>query len=71
MFGLYNEAFWDVCCLLWIAPMFAWDLYRSGKVHRAYKIWLTLFFVTAIPVHLLRETDWWNAIAAGWYGISL
>jgi len=63
-FGLYNEAFWDVCCLLWIMPMFLWDLAGSGKVHRAYLIWLILFGVTAIPVHLLRETAWWNAAAA-------
>jgi len=70
-FGLYSEGFWDVCCLLWIMPMFLWDLARSGKVHRAYLIWLTLFGVTAIPVHLLRETAWWNAAAARLLGVDV
>jgi hypothetical protein len=69
-FGLYDEAFWDVCCLLWILPMFLWDLARSGRVHRAYLVWLILFGVTAIPVHLLRETAWWNAAAARLLGVD-
>jgi len=69
-FGLYNELFWDICCIVWIMPMFLWDSARSGKVHRAYLIWLILFGVTAIPVHLLRGTAWWNSVAERMLGVA-
>lgn len=69
-FGLYNELYWDLCCVLWILPMFLWDLYRSGTVHRAYRIWFPVFVVTAIPVHMLRTTEWWNATAERMMGVA-
>ena len=68
--GMYNELFWDVGCVVMMMPMFLWDLYRTGKIHRAYRIWFPIFLVTAIPVHMLRTTDWWNATAERMMGVA-
>ncbi|MBX7541259.1 hypothetical protein [Qipengyuania sphaerica] len=45
--------------LLLIAPMFAWDLYRLGKVHRAYLIWGALALTAAVITHFLWDNQAW------------
>ena len=49
----------DLFTLVWIAPMFLWDLYRQRRVHRAYLVWMALWGPTTIIVHLLWSSDWW------------
>lgn len=56
--------------LVVIAPMFLWDLYRLGKVHRAYWIYAAAVLALAIPTHLLWNTPWWRAAALGMLGIA-
>ena len=53
----------DLYTLLWIAPLFAWDLYRLGRVHRAYLIWLALYAPLALVVHGLWGNADWLALA--------
>lgn len=69
-FGMYNELYWDVGSVVMIIPMFLWDLYRTGRIHRAYRIWFPIFLVTAIPVHMLRHTEWWNTTAERMMGVA-
>ena len=49
--------------LLVISPMFAWDLYRLRRVHKAYFIWLAMFVSTTIVIHVLWGSPWWFATA--------
>ncbi|HUP67139.1 MAG TPA: hypothetical protein VM145_02880, partial [Sphingomicrobium sp.] len=49
--------------LLAIAPMFAWDVMRNRRVHRAYKIWLPIFVVVVTAVNLAWDKPWWHATA--------
>lgn len=53
----------DLYTLLWLAPMFAWDLYRHKGVHRAYKVWLAFWLPATALVNLLWGTTWWQATA--------
>lgn len=46
--------------LLLIAPIFLWDLYRLGRVRRAYLVWFGLFATTSIAVNLLWNSVWWQ-----------
>lgn len=55
--------------LLAIAPMFVWDLVRTGKVHRAYVIWVLVSLPAAILVHSLWDSDWWHATARQLMGV--
>ncbi|QPC98184.1 hypothetical protein [Qipengyuania soli] len=47
-----------------IAPMFIWDLFRLGRIHKAYWIWIAL----TVPAALLTDRLWsspeWFSIAA-------
>lgn len=51
----------ELYILLIALPMFAWDLYRMGRVQRAYKIWLAMVLPTGALVILLWNTPWWQA----------
>lgn len=53
----------DIYTLLWIAPMFLWDLYRQGAVHRAYLIWIAGFIPLSAVVHSLWGTEAWLTAA--------
>ncbi|HVZ99898.1 MAG TPA: hypothetical protein VG841_06250 [Caulobacterales bacterium] len=53
-----------------LAPMFAWDLYRLGRVHGAYLVYLGVSLLLAIPTHLLWNTPWWRGVALRILGIS-
>jgi hypothetical protein len=55
--------------LLAVTPMFAWDLVRTGKVHKAYVIWILVSLPAAILVHTLWDSDWWHAAAPKLVGL--
>ena len=55
--------------LLAIAPMFLWDLYRQGTIHRAYWIYAALMVPTAIAVNLLWDSPWWLKTGGGLIGV--
>lgn len=59
----------DLYVFLAVMPMFAWDLFRKGKVHKAYMIWLAAFVVVSIPVYLLWDSNWWHATAPRLVGL--
>lgn len=54
--------------LLLAFPLFAWDLYRLGYIHRAYVIWLALVLSTDAVVLLLWNTPWWQSTVPGLLG---
>ena len=56
--------------LLLAAPMFAWDLYRLGYIHRAYVIWLGLVLSTDAVVLLLWNNPWWQSVVPGLLGAT-
>jgi hypothetical protein len=58
----------DLYTLAWIAPMFVWDLFRHGRVHRAYAVWLPIWLAAAVVVQLLWGSHWWQATAPGLMG---
>lgn len=60
--------FFDLALLIWIAPMCIWDLVRSGRVHKAYLIWLGVGVPLAIPIHYLWGNPWWIETAGSWFG---
>jgi hypothetical protein len=51
------------------APMFAWDIYRTGKVQRAYFIWLGIYLPTSLAVHLLWNSPWWLGVVPHLMGV--
>jgi uncharacterized membrane protein YozB (DUF420 family) len=53
----------DLYTMLAVSPMFAWDVARNGRIHRAYAIWIGLSLPFAVAVHGLWDTPWWHAIA--------
>lgn len=53
----------DLYVLLVVAPMFLWDVLRHKTIHRAYWIWLAIFALAAIPVHILWGTPGWHETA--------
>lgn len=60
----------DLYTLLWLSPMFVWDLFRLGRVHRAYIVWFSLWLPTSIAVQFLWGSSWWQATAPSLLGYS-
>lgn len=60
----------DLWPLVLIAPMFLWDLYRLGRIHTAYWLYLGLGLALAIPMHLLWNTPLWRETALRLLGLS-
>jgi hypothetical protein len=60
----------DLWPLALLAPMFFWDVYRLGKVHKAYLLYLGLSLALAVPMHLLWNTPRWRETALWILGIS-
>jgi hypothetical protein len=56
-----NPASADLDTLLWILPMFAWDLYRQGRAPRAYWIWAGANAPLLIAEYALWGSPWWLA----------
>jgi len=59
----------DFYVLMATLPLFAWDYYRTRKVHKAYLIWLAGFVLVSVPVYLLWNTPWWHATAPRIVGV--
>lgn len=55
--------------LLALAPMFLWDVIRSGRVHRAYWLMLAFYGPAALLVGLAWDTPWWHATARQIMGV--
>jgi hypothetical protein len=60
----------DLYVLLWIAPMFIYDLIRHKRIQRAYVIWFAISLPFAIAVHALWASPWWMATAPKIMGAS-
>ena len=59
----------ELYILLLALPMFAWDLYRLGRIQRAYVIWLALVLPTAALVIGLWNTPWWQSTVPKLMGV--
>jgi hypothetical protein len=59
----------DLYPLLAITPMFAWDLVRTGRVHKAYVIWALISLPAAVLVHVLWDSEWWHSTARQLLGV--
>jgi hypothetical protein len=60
----------EIAVLLIALPMLAWDLYRTGEVQRAYKIWLALILPTAALAILLWNSPWWQSFVPHLMGVA-
>lgn len=60
----------DLYVLLWILPMFVFDVLRYRRVPRAYVIWLTVSLPFVVATHLLWGTPWWLATAPKLVGLT-
>lgn len=60
----------EVYVLLLALPMFAWDMYRTGKVQRAYKLWLAVLLPTAAVMLLVWNAPWWQAFVPHLMGVA-
>jgi lysylphosphatidylglycerol synthetase-like protein (DUF2156 family) len=54
----------DLYVLMAAMPLFAWDLFRTRRIHKAYLIWLAGFVLLSVPVYLLWDSDWWHAFVS-------
>jgi hypothetical protein len=59
----------DMYILLAILPMFAWDLVRKGRIHKAYVVWMIGYVALSIPLYLLWNSAWWHSIAPHLVGL--
>jgi hypothetical protein len=59
----------DIYPQLLVLPMFVWDLYRLGRIHRAYLIWLSVLVPCMIATELLWGTPWWMALVPRMMGV--
>ncbi|MGZ3306730.1 MAG: hypothetical protein ACXU8U_12795, partial [Asticcacaulis sp.] len=53
----------DLYVFLAVAPLFAWQLFRTGRIHKAYLIWLAGIVATGFVIYMLWNTPWWHATA--------
>jgi hypothetical protein len=60
----------DLYTLLWALPMFGWDLFRLGRVHWAYIIWLGVSLPFMIADNLLWNSSWWVALVPRLMGVG-
>lgn len=51
----------DLYTLLWVSPLFAYDVVRNRKLPRAWWIWLAAYLPLTLAVHLLWGSAWWMA----------
>jgi hypothetical protein len=48
--------------VVWILPMFLWDLFRLRRVHRAYLAWAAFYVLAVIVVDMLWLAPGWIAL---------
>jgi hypothetical protein len=56
--------------VVWILPMFLWDLIRLRRIHRAYIIWGALYAPAAAIIYMLWWSPGWAAIAQSLVGVA-
>ena len=59
----------QVCVALLALPMFGWDIYRTGRIQRAYVIWMALYLPGSIAVQLLWDNAWWQGVVPKLMGV--
>jgi hypothetical protein len=60
----------DLYMLLLVSPMFLWDLYRLGHVHRAYLLWVTAILPFTVAFQFLWNSPSWQAFVARLMGVG-
>ncbi len=60
----------ELYTFLWITPMLAWDLFRLGRIPRAYWIWLGVNAPFVIAEQGLWRSPWWLATVPKLMGAS-
>jgi hypothetical protein len=68
--GLFATISPDLSMLLWIMPMFVYDVVRYRSVPRAYVIWAAVSLPPTIAAHQLWGSSWWLATAPKLLGIG-
>ncbi len=66
----HNPIAQDLYTLLLVSPMFAWDLYRLGRVHRAYLLWLGALLPFTVAFQFVWGTPWWQAFVPRLMGVA-
>ena len=60
----------DAYPLLLVLPIFAWDLFRLGRIQRAYAIWLALLLPFMVAGYFLWNLPWWLATVPRLMGVA-
>jgi hypothetical protein len=60
----------DLFTLVWIAPMFLWDVARHRRIHRAYVVWFACWLPPTLLVYALWGTDWWLSRVPALMGVG-
>jgi hypothetical protein len=68
--GLFPTTSPDLSMLLWLMPMFGYDLVRYRRVLRAYVIWAVVSLPPTIAAHALWGSSWWLATAPKIMGVE-
>jgi hypothetical protein len=56
--------------VIWIMPMFLWDLFRLKRIHKAYVVWFSIYIPAAIAVYSLWWTPGWIAAVHRMMGVA-
>ena len=56
--------------VVWVLPMFLWDLARLRRVHRAYLAWFAIYIPSAVVVYMLWWSPGWIATAQRLVGVA-
>lgn len=58
----------DLFTLVWLAPMFAWDIYRQRRIHQAYIVWFALFGGCCAIAYVIWGNQWWQTFVPRLFG---
>lgn len=65
--GALSPLGWPV---VWIMPMFLWDLARLRRIHKAYIAWFAIYLPASAVVYMLWWSPAWMAIAQRLVGVA-
>jgi hypothetical protein len=68
--GLFPATSPDLSMLVWLLPMFGYDLVRYRRVPRAYVIWAAVCLPPTIAAHALWGSSWWLTVAPKIMGVE-
>ncbi len=60
----------DAYVLLWLAPLFLWDIYRQGRVHRVYVVAFCVWLPFAAVLHSLWGSPLWQNYVPHLFGVA-